>query len=352
MAITAPAQGDPTKQSFAQSVSDEFATLTSQYAGLASLGVIPNPSFEADTNANSVPDGWTFTAQAGPGTGVLVTSTSAHGAKSFKITSTGGGNGGGSLQMTDFSECSPQVPLLFGWQTKSSAAGVKNLFEVRWYSDADEADFLSTSTLWSEDTLNPTSDFVKYQVGIIPVATAKYFKIKITGCDSTDTTAGDAYFDDVTVSKCNVIATVSDTKSAASAGGASSGGAWTKHAMATEVDPFGIVSIASDVITLQPGRYNVTGYGIAYQSGAFHYRLRNTTDSATSLIGSSAYSDGTNGNSNALSIVSGNIEITKATNFEFQYYVASSKATNGLGVAGPASGESAVFAALTFERLG
>jgi hypothetical protein len=193
---TKPTQGEATKKSLIDAMIDEIDAQAASTYAVSTLGVISNGSFELGT---VTPSGWTFTAQ-GSGTGTIDTTTSGHGAKSFKMVSAGGGgaNGGGSLEMNEFSECSPQVPLLFRWLSMSSVAGVKNMFEVDWFETADAGDFISTTEVWSSDN-NPT-DWKSFAAVAVPPSTARFFKIRLTGCDSTDATAGSAWFDYVSVS--------------------------------------------------------------------------------------------------------------------------------------------------------
>lgn len=336
MPVSAPSVGNPTKQSFAQDVVDSITDLEANYNTVLSLGYVTNGSFETDSDANNVPDGWTFTPQTA-GTGVLDATTSAHGIKSFKITSLGSGNGGGSLQMTSFSECSFLVGLLFSWHSKSSVAGIKNLFEVRWYSDADEGDFISTSTLWSEDTNNPT-DWKAFSAAVLPPATARYFKIKITGADSSDTTAGIAYFDNVIVTRATPTVTLSHLTTGD--GGTFTSGAWRTRTLDTEVDTFGLCALSSNQFTLQPGRYSVNGYAIGSQVDEHLAKVYDITNSADVLVGSPGYCANTIV-VNSLSVISGELVVTKPTTYELQHFCTTTRATDGFGNAGPSGASTA-----------
>lgn len=198
MSLDVPAQGEPTRQVDIQAIIDQLTALGAATWAVSTLGILSNGSFEIDDDANGIPDGWTFTPFTG-GSGALDNTTSAHGRQSFKMISPGGAsNGGGTLVNTECAECSPNRPLLFHWQLKSTVAGVKNKVEVDWYSSPTGGDYISTSTLWSEDTVNP-ADWICFQAGVIPPATARYFKIRLVGCDDSDSTAGSTWFDDVGV---------------------------------------------------------------------------------------------------------------------------------------------------------
>lgn len=349
MSVTVPSQGEPTKAATAAAIIAELDSQAGAVFAVAKLGIISNGSFEVGT---TTPSGWTFTAQTG-GTGVLDATTSAHGANSFKITSLGGGsNGGGELAMNEYCECSPQVPLLFGWQTKSDDAGVKNIVYVDWYSAASGGALLSTTTLWSEDTSNPTS-WTRISKSAVPPATAVYFKLRFVGCDITDATAGNTWYDDVTVKRAAIMAVVSDSKAAGSAGGATVAGAWTDHALQTEVDEAGLLTLSGNQITLKPGRYNVTGWAMCYKTDGFKCRLRDTLNAATVFVGSAEYNSNSSATANTKSVFAGPLEITKPTTYKLQYYADTANGTDGLGKAmGGSSGEVAIFAQVTFDPIG
>lgn len=195
--ITLPDQGKPTRRSLLSAIIDNFAYLYAAVTGsVAATTGIANPSFEQDTDANNTPDNWTWSGFTG-GTKLVDDTEHAHGAKSFKVTSPGGvGQGGGTLTMDDFFEVSPQRPFLLGIQMKSSVATIKNIVEILWY-DEDQVS-VSTTTLFSEDTNNPT-DWRLYFFHCAPPSTARYAKIRLTGCDNTNTTAGSVWFDDLTI---------------------------------------------------------------------------------------------------------------------------------------------------------
>ncbi len=197
MPITVPNQGDPTKLSTIAAIIAELESIGADASTAIDNSSIVNGSFEFDSDANGVPDGWTRTLQTA---GAFVLDiTSAHGAYAAKFTSIGGGgNGGGDLTSDDFFEVTPQRFLALRWQLKSSAAGVKNIVAVRWYSDSDESDYISTTTLWMDTATNPSS-FKTFGGGAFPPSTARFAKVVLTGCDSASSTAGSTWFDDVRI---------------------------------------------------------------------------------------------------------------------------------------------------------
>lgn len=199
--ITKPAIGDPTKKSFADAVVDNLNYLYNQLlAAIGTREIILNGSFEVDSDADGFADGWSLALHNG-GTWLLDESTSAaddksiHGNRSAKLTSPGGGgNGGGTLTSIDHIEISDSHWVGLFWQLKSSVAGVHNLVEITWY--ASDLGTISTSILWSEAVNNPTSWTPMFAYAL-PPDNARYCKIRLTGCDDDDTTAGSTWFDDV-----------------------------------------------------------------------------------------------------------------------------------------------------------
>jgi len=194
MSITAPSQGDPTRLAFALALLAELESLRGEIAQSLGQSGLPNSSFEDDTDNDGIPDAWTFTAYPG-GSGTLDGTTAIHGRRAFVITSPGGsGNGGGYLETTDFLPVSPNWRLRLGWEIKSTAAEIQNRVEVRWYAGPDDADYLSTTVLWQEDTNNSLT-WRYYYAHAYPPAAARYAKIRLVGGDSSDDTAGNVAWD-------------------------------------------------------------------------------------------------------------------------------------------------------------
>ena len=196
--IPKPAVGDPVKKSMADALVDNLADLNDRLKAAESDGsILKNGSFEEDVDG--IPDGWTRTLFNGGSMSILATD-SGHGGRSIRFVSPGGaGNGGGYVE-SGFIRCSSLIPILLLWQHKASVADVRNKVELVWYSvdGAGTKTLISTATLYDNSTTNPTS-WQMAQAAAAPPATARYFKIKLTGCDSSDATAGSAYFDDVSI---------------------------------------------------------------------------------------------------------------------------------------------------------
>lgn len=147
-----------------------------------------NGSFEIESAMAETPEGWTVTDYTG-GSHVLDNTANSHGLVSLKFTSTGGGGGYAS---TDFIPVEELVRYGIFFSIKSSAADVRNVVEVIWYTDAQAT--VSTSTPYDESAANPTS-WTRYNYYVSAPSTARYAKIKIYGCHSSDATTGSTWFD-------------------------------------------------------------------------------------------------------------------------------------------------------------
>lgn len=194
--ITKPSVGDPTKkQAFADAVIDNLTFLRSNL--VASRDVIPNSSFELDSNSDGVADSWTETTSTG---GDISLDTSAgnfvHGGKALKFVHPGGaGNGGGSVKSTNFLDWSEKRPLLLAWAHKCSVAAMRDKVEIEWYDSTQT--IISTAVAYDSQA-NPTS-WQEQRGGASPPANTRYAKIKVTGGDSSVSTGGSSWWDDFRV---------------------------------------------------------------------------------------------------------------------------------------------------------
>ena len=157
---------------------------------------IANGSFEE--GGSTTPTGWTRSTPPSGGTSAQDTD-SAHGLYSWKFTSTG--SGAGSLISDAFFNVAVGRVFNVVWQTKSSVADVRNLVEVVWYDDADAE--LSASSLYDDSATNPTSWTTKTALAT-PVSTAVRAKLRLTGCHSSDATAGSTWFDGIQVTEAAI----------------------------------------------------------------------------------------------------------------------------------------------------
>jgi len=108
-------------------------------------------------------------------------------------------------------------------------------------------------------------------------------------------------------------------------------------------------SIATSVITLAAGTYDIEASAIGYKTDAHKIRLRDTTNTATLLTGLNANSDSTI-DSTSVSVLSGQIILAAGANVELQHYVETTAAT-GSGVA-ISDGDEEVYALIKITRRG
>lgn len=131
------------------------------------------------------------------------------------------------------------------------------------------------------------------------------------------------------------IATISDVKATATAGGTFTSGAWQTRTLNTLVDGTGIVtSLASNQFTLPAGTYYVDAQAPAYIVNFHKAKLRNITDSTDVLLGTSSSSDGSASAGNGqttLSIIQGEIVLSSPKVFEIQHQCTLTRATDGFG---------------------
>src|SRR5690606_11247210 len=79
---------------------------------------------------------------------------------------------------------------------KSSIATVHNQVDVVWYTAAGAV--LSTTTLYADDTTNPT-DWTTFNYSATPPTNARFGKIRIFGCKDDNAQPGSVWFDNVIV---------------------------------------------------------------------------------------------------------------------------------------------------------
>lgn len=126
-------------------------------------------------------------------------------------------------------------------------------------------------------------------------------------------------------------AVIRDEKTANTAGGTATSGAWRTRDLNTELfDPSGIVTISANQFTLQAGTYYITATAPAYNVNAHKAKLANITDTTDAIIGMSAHGQ-TTGAVFSVAEVKGRITIAAAKAFEIQHQVQTTLTTNGFG---------------------
>jgi len=186
---------------------DASGVLVYQVTGVSSAGgsgaasandLVPNGSFETDSDGDGVPDSWVRSTVYSGGTVTVETSDGSHGAKSVKFLSTG--SGGGVYISDAFIPVTPARDYRMSFQLRSSVVDVRNLVEVYYYTGAEV--YISAQTIYDESAANPLVWTLKEADLVVP-ATAKFCKIQITGCHSSDATPGHVFIDDVSLVEKN-----------------------------------------------------------------------------------------------------------------------------------------------------
>jgi hypothetical protein len=126
---------------------------------------------------------------------------------------------------------------------------------------------------------------------------------------------------------------VRDEKVANTSGGTFTSGAWRTRTLNTSVtNEISGASLSSNQITLPSGTYYIFGSAnVGYAVGTHAAKLRNTTDSSDTIIGSSEYVATADGVSNK-SFVIGRFTISAQKVFELQHQCSNTVSTDGFGV--------------------
>ncbi len=134
-------------------------------------------------------------------------------------------------------------------------------------------------------------------------------------------------------------------------GGTTTGTTWTTRPLNTSVsNTITGASIATNVITLPAGTYKLVGYSCLYQCGLSQIRLRNTSDAATTLLGSITEMGSGSQTEHVHCQIQGMFTLAASKNLELQYYVATAQTNDGLG-ADANTGENNVFADVLIEKV-
>jgi len=160
------------------------------------------------------------------------------------------------------------------------------------------------------------------------------------------------FFPDAVASSGTTIAVFNETQASGTAGGASVTTTYTKRTLNTTVVNNIGATLTSSVIALVAGTYRVFAMSPFFNPAAVSIRLRNTTDSTTTVAGVNAYASSTS-NAGVIAMLGGTFTITGTKNFEVQYYQnGAAVATNGLGVQLSSAGVSEIYTQITIEKIG
>lgn len=159
-----------------------------------------NGSFEIDSDADGIPDGWTRTLYTG-GAGAREDGATNQdfGRYSYKFTHPGGATNGGGQLTSEYIEISESVsPIVeFTWYGNSAC---KSEVKVEYFRAAKTS--ISTETLWTNVAASSPAAFARVVKFGLPPGEARFMKIIICGgvVDATYNAAGMVYFDNI---RCN-----------------------------------------------------------------------------------------------------------------------------------------------------
>lgn len=154
-----------------------------------------------------------------------------------------------------------------------------------------------------------------------------------------------------TVDALRAVYLLEDRKSNGTAGGGSTSATWVTRDLNTEVisDITG-ASLATNVVTLPAGIYDVFITAPAYNCGTHQIRLYDVTNSAVLAVGTSEYIN-TGRLVQTRSSLETRLDLDEETEVQIEHRTADTVATNGFGFpSGSGAGE--VYTRARFERLG
>lgn len=123
---------------------------------------------------------------------------------------------------------------------------------------------------------------------------------------------------------------VQDQKTLGTNGGTATAGAWQTRVLNTVVlNEIAGASLTSNQFTLPIGKFEIDAKAPIFAINGHQIRLQNITDTTTMFYGLSSYSASEGG----LSMLKGKFTLAAPKVFELQHRFASTRATNGIGVA-------------------
>jgi hypothetical protein len=136
---------------------------------------------------------------------------------------------------------------------------------------------------------------------------------------------------------------VRDEKANGTNGGTFTNGAWQTRTLNTSLtNQISGASLSSNQITLPSGTYYIHASAPAYSIDRHKLKLRNTTDSSDTLIGTSEQGENAYAGFNR-SFVIGRFTIAAQKTFELQHRCTTTISTNGFGLSSTWSGEIEVY---------
>lgn len=129
--------------------------------------------------------------------------------------------------------------------------------------------------------------------------------------------------------------------------------AYNTRNLTTVVTPSPLASLSAKQVTLEPGTWHLAAFGCVTGTNGTRIRIRNVTDSSTTVLGATLMGGdyGSVATAGAISVAEGVVTITSAKTFEVQQYIGGNTAT-GFNMGFPLNtGDANVFAELRATRI-
>jgi|FLOH01.1.fsa_nt_gi hypothetical protein len=160
-----------------------------------------------------------------------------------------------------------------------------------------------------------------------------------------------AYAVTVPASSPLTTATFNETQASGTNGGTFTSGAWQKRTLNTTIlNDITSCTLTSSVISLAAGTYMVNSSAPASGVNNNKVRLQNTTDSTTTILGTSERITVAT-DSSSRSVLQGVFTIAGTKNFELQHYAVTTRASEGFGQATVISGISEVYSTIQIVKV-
>ncbi len=140
-----------------------------------------------------------------------------------------------------------------------------------------------------------------------------------------------------------------DQQATGTDGGTFTSGAWqTRTVNAVQYSDGASVSLSSNQITLNTGKYLISAYAPAHRVDKHQIRLRNITGSITEAIGTSADSPNSGNASTSVSLLTHVVNPGSSTVYEIQHYATVTRNNDGFGIANGITNE--IYTAITITK--
>ena len=169
-----------------------------------SSNILPNGSFEQDSNADGTPDDWSLTQLTGGTIAIDGTSgSSTHGENGLKFTGTGSGAGWATSEYFPVSTKAKMLRLQWEFKQSTASSGSYTI-AVFWYQDDSGTASATASTLvWNLTSGAPTT-WTQYEAGASVPSDAVWAKLRVTGLGTAGSDkSGDCWFDNIGIYQDN-----------------------------------------------------------------------------------------------------------------------------------------------------